>query len=212
MFYLYICLCTMWIPSVHRYAGNGVTYDCELPFGCWKLNLGPLLSHLSNPIVLFFFFFKQLAMSNDLCYWGIYERFTVTLKWDYGDLNPSFWLFLIQHPQTLANAVMRVCRVLAGKFQSCWQVLVGTQDNCGPRTNIGTTQTRSSFFLNCHSTVWSSRHLLPPYTCAIARDHCSVKTCTIFLALDNSDRGADSSLRQTGSGGVDLWKEYLEKH
>lgn len=59
--YVYHVYCNLWRPKGGtRSSGNRITEECELPHGCWKLNLGPreeqpccwLFSHLSNPMYL----------------------------------------------------------------------------------------------------------------------------------------------------------------
>ena len=48
LFCLYVCLCTTCMSEAKeaskfiRSLGTRITDGCELPYGCWELNLGPL--------------------------------------------------------------------------------------------------------------------------------------------------------------------------
>jgi hypothetical protein len=55
---MYVCMYE-YIHVCVRVSDLGVTDSCELPYGCWDLNLGPLeeLFHLSSPLRLFFVLF-----------------------------------------------------------------------------------------------------------------------------------------------------------
>jgi hypothetical protein len=40
--YVHVCAWCPWMPEQGvGFPGTGVTVDCEMPCGCWELNLGP---------------------------------------------------------------------------------------------------------------------------------------------------------------------------
>lgn len=56
---------------VPRYSGTGVTEGCELPCGCWKLNLGrleehPVLLRAEPPLRPYFILFYYFIFSECL--------------------------------------------------------------------------------------------------------------------------------------------------
>jgi hypothetical protein len=57
-----VCLC-----EGVRSSGTGVTDRCELPCGCWELNLGPLKEQSCSFFVYFLFFRDRVSLCSPGC-------------------------------------------------------------------------------------------------------------------------------------------------